>query len=151
MPQIAVNYVHNCDCDRRPNDQVVAYTEAIDTAATLRSGQLIDYFLFLTTRPYPLEMLDGIDASSALRAALFLTAPMDAIDSVATLQSGELRTALKTTEMADEAIDVDAVLVSGTLRVAFVGYEMADEAVDVVAELLAGSLRPVLVSTEMAD
>jgi hypothetical protein len=150
MPQIPVNYVLNCDCEGG-GTEAFAITEAVETTAAVVAGALIDYYLFLTSRPYPLESIEGLDIGAGILRGLFLEAYVEAIGSGADMVSGSLRNALVATEMADEAIDAAADLLDGSLRVAYQATEMADEAIDTAADLLEGALRPVLVETTMAD
>lgn len=148
MPQIPVNYQYNCTCDSKPPGQY-AYTEAVTATSLVVGGELIDYYLFLTSRPYPLQQVEMVEVGSDAERGLFLTAYVEGTDNAADVVSGLLRNALKTATMAPEAIDAEADVVSGSLRPAFKSFVVPDEAIEVGAALLSGSLRPALVSTDM--
>lgn len=148
MAQIPVNYQYNCTCDSKPPGEY-AYTEAVTATSLVVGGALIDYYLFLTSRPYPLQQVEAVEVGSNVTRGLFLTAYVEGTDNAADVVSGLLRNALKTTAVAPEAIDVGADVVSGTLRPAFKSFVAPDEAIEVGSVLVSGSLRPALVTTDM--
>lgn len=147
MP-IRVDYVYNCACDRGPPERI-SYTEAVDSQAQLVSGELRDYYLFLTSRPYPVEAVDGIDVAADVVSGLFLSGYIEGLDNAADIVSGALRVALLSTTMDPEAIDASADVVSGTLRPVLKSYTMLTEGCDMSADVVSGAIRSVLVATIM--
>lgn len=105
---------------------------------------------YVTSRPYPVELIESISVEGFLRDSEFLTVPVDGFDVVASLQFGDLRSVFVEYSMSPEAIQVVPLLLSGELKVPLVTYTGAAEAIDVVPLLTAGSLKQVLITNTMA-
>lgn len=105
-----------------------------------------------TSRPYPVVVVEGMDASGALSSARLLTAPIDAMDvSLATLDAGTITTILRSYAMLPEGFDIGlATLDAGTITTILRSYAMAAEGMDISqASLDAGTLNRILVTTSM--
>src|SRR5690606_36979068 len=86
--------------------------------------------LVLTSRPYPLEVLDALESiGDAIRAMPSFPYPIDIAESFGDIVSGTLETPLITYEIAPEAIDSAGDLVSGELALPLITYEIAPEAI----------------------
>lgn len=97
----------------------------------------------LTSLIYPIEVIEGLDASTSVVRG-WMQDPVDHIDVASDLVSGALTATIEyETESADpEAIDVDSDLASGVLTTV-IEYEAFDadvEAIDVSSAVQAGAL-----------
>lgn len=100
--------------------------------------------VILTSHPYPIEVIETLNAGGSALGGWLLPNPVVPINMAATLVSGELTVviAFQTYTAPTERLDTGATLVSGELTVviAFQTYNAPDERLDVGATLQSGYL-----------
>lgn len=97
-----------------------------------------------TSHPYPLEVVEHLDADASVLSGYLFTQPVQPIDMAATLVSGTLTVviAFQTYTAPPELLDMAATLVGGELTVviAFQTYNAPVENLDMGATLQSGYL-----------
>lgn len=99
-------------------------------------------YTYLTSTPYPLENVDGFASTIDSISALYLSIPIDGINSTFTISSGSLRDILLNYECPPEGINSsDFDLVSGELHQILLTYEAPPEGIDSTGfDLVSGAL-----------
>lgn len=102
----------------------------------------------LTSKPYPLNTIDGIESGSIVDGLISWQVIPEAFDSFFDIVSGTLRSPLITyDDWPPEAFDHTSDIVSGTLRTVLITYsDWPPEAVDHAASIQAGTLRAALIA-----
>lgn len=141
---IRVNYRYNCACDGAQWEWETNL-DAYDASLSIQAGYIIQ---FLTTRPYPVELVEGFDTALAPVSGYFLTPGLDAFDTGLALISGDLRSIFQAYSNSEpEAIDTALVIQSGDLQVIFESYTDAEpEAIDTALVIQSGTLDAILVT-----
>ena len=109
-----------------------------------------DSTLFWSSRPYPLDVVDEIEAGMALvggdlRNGIYVI-PDESTDAALTLDSGSLRAVLQAYNWPAESIDAAMALESGELRVLLQAYNWPVESIDAAMAIGSGTLVNALVS-----
>ena len=104
--------------------------------------------VYLTSTPYPTVVEESLDVSMSIIGARSITRPMDELDVSGSIESGLLRTILRTyTDGIPEELDVSASIESGVLHVIFREYLDADpEELDVSVTIVSGILKLGIIS-----
>lgn len=108
----------------------------------------------LTSHPYPLEVVEGLDGSALPTNGRIFGNPDDAIDAGATFVSGVLTVTAGyvSHDATPEAIDGSVTFLSGALTVVTAYWtHNTEEALDASAAFLSGDLRLALVSTSTTE
>lgn len=102
---------------------------------------------YLTSRPYSIECVEGINSSGTLPREAPLVLYREALDSRGSLRSGELVTELVSYDDAvPEAMESSGELIEGDLRNILRAYEDAlPEAIDSSGALISGDLDKILI------
>lgn len=106
--------------------------------------------VYLTSRPYPINVIEALEASASLERGRLVHITEDALDIAASIVSGVLRNIIHEYHESAEALDVTASLRSGVLHIPIHTQTMAPEALDIVASLQSGELNLIVVETTMA-
>ncbi len=102
-----------------------------------------------SSKPYPLSVVDSLDAPLTLASGRMFKAIYehgDDIDASLTMGLGSLRLAQQTYGMQPESLDAPMTLASGELRSVLKAYAWSAEAVDSTLTLSGGSLAVKLIS-----
>lgn len=84
----------------------------------------------VTSKPYPIEAIDGLQASATPVDSMTLQPPVDGLDATVTPQIGVLRVALDTYTYETEGLDATITPQSGVLRVGLHSYSYEPEGLD---------------------
>ena len=107
----------------------------------------------LTSRPYPIEGIEGLDSAGALIGGSLVVPPgptihtvefAEALDSSGDLRSGALRDPLQTAS-STEALDSSGDLASAVLRTVILEYADEPHALDSAGDVVSGALRVVII------
>ena len=104
--------------------------------------------LYLTTRPYPVNDIEGIEAGLGYLSSFILTVALDGVDHGVTLSTGSLRNILQQYgNWPPEAIDHAVSLQAGSMKDILIQYgNYPAEAIDHSCTVQASSLRNLLIS-----
>lgn len=117
----------------------------ISKLAILPSSALIpDIFAtYLTSRPYPVEAIEGIASTSpqmpAGRSSIWYTS-VEAVSSEVSIIEGILRSILVEYDIPPEGIDSTVDIVSGILDTILVTYDISPEGINSTVDISAGTL-----------
>lgn len=103
---------------------------------------------FVTSKPYPIESVDGLSLGFELIGGEVVIAkwPPEALDLTFSFGPSELRTLLVTQPIAPEGLDLDFALLDGEIRTVLLQYTIPSDALDLDFNLLNGEIRTALVS-----
>jgi phage baseplate assembly protein gpV len=108
----------------------------------------------VTSKLYPIEMIDGITPSFAITGGFTIKPWFEGIDSSMSITGGSVTTIVfHSTEMRDEAVDASMLITGGTIvPVVFHSTEMRDEAVDASLIITGGAVsRTLIQQTQPAE
>lgn len=108
-------------------------------------------FVYLTSRPYPVDVVEALSSTGKVLSSLVMFVPRDALSSEGAIVEASLRNVLHVYIMVDEALDSIGAIVEANLRNVLHQYTMIDEALDSVGMLIDGELRRVLIAYVMQD
>jgi hypothetical protein len=101
--------------------------------------------VFLTSRPYPLEFIDGFEAEGTAVKGRIFPAIVEGYEATATPVSGSLQTVLEAFTYETEGYEAVATPVGGNIRVAIKSFTYETEGYEATAEPQGGTLRTALV------
>jgi hypothetical protein len=102
-----------------------------------------------TSKPYPIELMDGIRMSCSFGGGSLQPIPEDAIDLSYSVVGGNLTAILQDTGPTDDAIDLSYSVADGNLTKILLETGPTDDAIDVTYSVIDGTLRPALVQNEL--
>jgi hypothetical protein len=111
--------------------------------AALLAGEFL-----LTSTIYPIEFIDGYNATGLAVKGRVVNQIIDGYGSAATPISGTLREVLKSTEYETEGYEAEATPVSGNIRVAIKSFVYEPEGYETDVTPVGGTLRVAVVSHE---
>jgi len=123
--------------------------EALSVGFSLTSAVMTSLY-YLTSRPYPVEVLDGLQTAFGLQKGDVQFKHIEALDAFFTLHSAALRELVHSCTMKPEAMDVSYSMQSATLRNVVHDYQGAHpEALDAAFNLQSASLRDIVITYTM--
>lgn len=106
----------------------------------------IEVILQLSSRPYPIDILEALQSSAIATRGLILPLTLDGMDSSMLAVEGELRSILQQYTSPPEGIDSSMIQISGELRTILKTYVSPPEGIDSSMVVLTGNLDTVLIS-----
>jgi hypothetical protein len=105
--------------------------------------------VFLTSRPYPIESIDGYSSTFTPEDGRLFEQIEEGYEATFTIISGSLRELLESTTMDPEGYEGTYTLASGTLRVAIKSTTMDPEGYEGIFVPQSGTLREALITYSM--
>lgn len=100
----------------------------------------------ITSKPYPIELIDGLQSSVNWSESQFLSVPIDGIDPTVTITSITLVDSIETYEYETEGIDVAMAVSSITLDLRIESYSYETEGIDPTMSVIDIALRTALIT-----
>lgn len=100
----------------------------------------------ITSKPYPIELIDGIQSFANWSESQVLSVPVDGVDPTVTITSITLVDSIETYEYETEGIDVAMAVASITLDLRIQSYSHETEGIDPTMSVIDIALRTALIT-----
>jgi len=104
------------------------------------------YGIPFTSRPYPIQDIEGIASSSLILEGDSLQLIIEGVNSSGFILAGELRDQLQSYSMLPEGIDSTGSILAGELRTILISYTGLPEGINSIGTIMAGELKTILIT-----